>query len=83
LARGNSGQRERTRERIKASNRVKLAEWIGLILRAQSDREAFPSGGVKSELIVDGESRLLRVSVGVAETGGDKARKVTVQHASG
>jgi len=83
LARGNSGQRERTRERIKASKRVKLAERIDSVLRAQSDREACPSGGVKSELIVDGGSRLLRVSVGVVETGGDKARKITVRHAGG
>jgi len=83
LARGNSCQRERTRERIKASKWVKLAERSGSVARTWSDREALPSGRVKRELIVVGGSRLLRASVGVAETSGDKGREATFQHVGG
>lgn len=80
MARGNSCRRERTRERIKASEWVKLAERNGSVARLQGDREGLPSGGVKRDPIVVGESRQLRVSVGVVETGGDKDRVATSQH---
>jgi len=75
--RGNSCRRERTRERIKASKWVKLAERDGSVARPQSDREGSPSGGTERELIVVGGSRQLRVSVGVSETDGDKDRAAT------
>jgi hypothetical protein len=90
-------RRERTRRRIKASKRVKLAERSGFAARTQGDRETReavsrgrPSGlrrrseeRAERELIVVRGSRQLRASVGVGETGGDKVRVAAFQHVGG
>jgi len=51
--------RERIREGIKASESVKLAEWIGSVARVQNDREA-SLGSSEREFIVARGARQLR-----------------------
>lgn len=67
-------ERERTRRRIKASKRVKLAEQDGFRSLVSRGTRKHAFGYVEREPIVVRGSGQLRERVGVPETGGDKTR---------
>jgi len=74
--------RERIRRGIEASKQVKLAEWSDSAARSP-ERPGSGPRLVERELIVAGGVRQPRESVGVDETGGDKAAGGTLLRAGG
>jgi hypothetical protein len=74
---------ERTCRGSKASKSSKLAERDGFVVHGPGRLGSALSGVEEREPIACGGSRLLRASVVLGETGGDKAAKGAFKHAGG